>query len=324
MRTATSSPDAAALTPECVTDPEGAAIGVFRGSADPRRVTEFEQWLGCPVEYVIEFPHRATWEEIATPGYLADQWEGHPARLVVALAMLPDQEQGSMEAGARGEYDTYFVEYGRALVEGGRADSIIRPGWEFNGDWSPYFTADTQVFQQYWRRIVAALRSVEGQDFEIMWNPSVGGVDAVPYYPGDAWVDIVGIDAYDATGSPATYPYPADCDDTCLLERRTRAWESHIYGGDSGIQHYTTFARFRDKPVMLPEWGLWTRDDGTAGDDNPFFIEKMHEYISDPDNNVTMQAYFEFNDDDGEHRLMTDFPEAGEVFRDLFGPQPTD
>lgn len=307
-----------ARTADCEPRPGAADLGVFRGSGDPAPVDEFEQWLGCDVEYVIEFTHRATWEEIATPGYMTQQWDGDPRRLVVALAMLPDEEDGTMAAGARGEYDEYFESFGRELVEGGRGDSLIRPGWEFNADWSPYYTEDPQEFQEFWRRIVAALRSVDGQDFEFMWNPTVGGDDALPYYPGDDWVDIVGIDVYDATGSVGTYPYPANCDEDCRQERRTRAWESHLYGSDSGLRHYATFARFRDKPVMLPEWGLWNRLDGTAGGDNPYFIRQMYDFIMDPDNNVTMHAYFEYNDEDGEHRLMTDFPESAAVFRELF------
>jgi hypothetical protein len=34
-----------------------------------------------------------------------------------------------------------------------------------------------------------------------VWNVAASGVDPTPYYPGDSYVDWVGIDAYDATGA---------------------------------------------------------------------------------------------------------------------------
>ncbi len=44
----------------------------------------------------------------------------------------------------------------------------------------------------------------------------------------------------------------------------------------------------------------------------------MADFISDPDNRVGYQAYFESDGVTGTHRLMTDFPEAAARFRELF------
>ncbi len=72
--------------------------------------------------------------------------------------------------------------------------------------------------------------------------------------------------------------------------------------------------------MSLPEWGLWERPDGHGGGDNPYFIERMHEFIADPANNVAYQAYFEYDvKPDGNHRLR-DLKNSGRVFRELFAP----
>jgi hypothetical protein len=63
---------------------------------------------------------------------------------------------------------------------------------------------------------------------------------------------------------------------------------------------------------------MWERADQHGGGDNPEYLRRMHAFITDPKNRVAYQAYFEFDGSDGPHRLMTTYPESGEVFRGLF------
>ena len=161
-----------------------------------------------------------------------------------------------------------------------------------------------------------------GQRFGLDWNVNNGDgnpYDAADYYPGDDVVDVVGVDVYDVSGAPGTYPYPSACDDACRQERQTRAWNRHIYGGERGLAYWSRFAAAHGKPLSLPEWGLWDRPDGTGGGDDPMFVRRIHAFVTDPANNVLYQAYFEFDGGDGSHRLMTTFPRSGAVFRELFG-----
>lgn len=304
--------------PDCTPDPSDPDVGIYRGSGQPQRVDDFEQWLGCRVEYVVDFPARETWEQIAYPDYLLDIWADDPRRLVLSLAMLPTDEPATMEAGVAGEHDDAFASFGRALVADGREDALLRIGWEFNLLSSRWYVDDPALFRAYYRHIVEVLREVPGQSFEFIWNPGRSGVDAVPYYPGDDVVDYIGLDVYDAIASPGTYPYPADCDDACRGERQQRAW-LEMYEGDTGLASYAAFARERGRPLVLPEWGLWERFDDTGGELNTYFLRQMHRFITDPANGVVFHAYFENNNDLGRHRLMTSFPEAGHVYRDLFG-----
>jgi hypothetical protein len=247
------------------------------------------------------------------------EWRDTGYRIVHGLAMLPEQDpSATMEAGARGEYDQYYYDLGTRLVAGGQADAILRLGWEFNLATSRWHTKDPQVFVEYWRHVVGAMRAVPGQRFQFDWNVNNGhnAVDALDYYPGDDVVDYVGVDVYDVSWDSGTYPYPQGCDEICRTERQDRAW-GDIWGDERGLQFWAAFAGQHRKPMSLPEWGLWSRPDGHGGGEDPNFIRRMHDFIETHD--IAYQAYFEYTASDGPHRLMEDFPESAPVFRELFG-----
>jgi hypothetical protein len=295
-------------------------VGVFRDSAQPDRVAAFSAWLGCRVSVVVDFPARGTWEQVAAPEYLLRAWSGQPVDLVASVPLLPSDELATVAEVAAGVHDDPFRAFGQAAVAAGRPDLVVRLGWEFNLEGSRWFTDDPALFVAAWRRVVGAMRSVEGQRFRFLWNPGRSGVDALPAYPGDDVVDLIGLDVYDATGAPGTYPYPEDCDEVCRAARQRTAWEQELFGGPSGLARYAAFARARGKPFTVPEWGLWDRPDGTGGGDNPDFIRRMHAFLTDPAQAVAFHAYFEFDGSDGRHSLMEAFPVSGAVFRELFGP----
>jgi hypothetical protein len=249
------------------------------------------------------------------------EWRSSGYQAVYSVALLPGADRSAtIQAGARGEYDRYFAELARSLVAAGQADAILRLGWEFNLASSRWATDDPAAFIAYWRRVVAAMDAVPGARFAYDWNPNNGKntYDAVNYYPGDDVVDYIGIDAYDTSWAWRTYPYPDSCGAGCRAARQQAAWDRSIYGGRRGLGFWSAFARHRGKPLSLPEWGLWNRKDGHGGGDDPGYLRRMHAFIADPRNGVAYQAYFEFDGDDGEHRLMTTYPTAGKVFRELF------
>ena len=71
------------------------------------------------------------------------------------------------------------------------------------------------------------------------------------------------------------------------------------------------------------------REDGHGGLDNPYFIEQMHAFMSNPANRVAFHCYFDVNAPDGHHQLSpgrdgrepTAFPRAAMRFRELFRKQ---
>jgi len=77
----------------------------------------------------------------------------------------------------------------------------------------------------------------------------------------------------------------------------------------------------------FPEWGLLnysstSRWVGYGGGDNPYFIQKMHDFFMDPANKVVMHAYFDVsNSHEGDYRIgpsNTRHPLASAKYRQLF------
>lgn len=302
---------------------DGAAVqaGVFR-STSSSAVEAFEAWLGREVPYVLDFSARQTWEEIANPSYVIDQWAASGRRPVYSVALLPENGQSSMAAGARGENRHHFRRLAEQLVAKGQADAILRLGWEFNGDWYRWSAHDGEEFKQYWRHTVEAMRSVPGQRFEFDWSVNSGpgqSGDAVTRYPGDDVVDYVGVDFYDASWAPDSYPYPTPCAADCRLTHQQNAWTARTTEA-RGLFFWRDFARAHGKSLTIPEWATGTRPDGHGGGDNPYYIRKMYEFLHDPDNNVAYHNYFEYDGGGVAGRLMAgQYPEAAAAYRQLFG-----
>jgi hypothetical protein len=205
-------------------------------------------------------------------------------------------------------------------VAQGHEDAVIRIGWEMTLKSWPWGIKDYEVYTKFWRKIVTAMRSVPGEKFKFDWNVNNGFNDyrdATKYYPGDKYVDYVGVDAYDLNAT--VYPYPKKCNTECRTTRQQEAWDENIFGNEWGLDFWSGFANSHKKPLSLPEWGLWTLFNGSdGGDDNPYYIKQMYEFINDPNNNVAYAAYFNYDDADGNHTLDKAFPKGGKMYKKLF------
>jgi hypothetical protein len=285
-------------------------VGVFRGAVNKSAVAEWEAWLGRPAYRVMDYFARESWDKIAAPSWWVDGWSRSAwrDRIVYSVPMLPDTPS-SLAAGARGEYDAHFERLARMLIGRGQGAATIRLGWEFNGEWHRWNAAvDPHAFVIYWRRIVSAMRRQPGAAFRFDWCPNLGRGSIAPdrAYPGDEYVDYVGADVYDHGWAPG-YRDPA---------LRWRELVEQPYG----LRWQRDFARAHGKRLSFPEWGVVERADGHGGGDNPYFIERMHDWIAA--NDVAYHVYFEVDMPGAPIRLMTGrFPEAAAAFRRLFGPQ---
>ncbi|GAB6898959.1 glycoside hydrolase family 26 protein [Kineosporia succinea] len=298
-------------------------LGLFSGT-DLKATQTFEKWLGRDLTFATVFGERATWSDIADPGRNVTMWKDSGYRIVMAVPMLPDTmaatKVAAMEQGAQGKFNDQFVQLAETLVENGQSKAVLRVGWEFNLKSWTWGIDDPGTFIAFYRQIVDAMRSVDGQQFEFDWNPNNGfnPYDAKDYYPGGEYVDYVGVDVYDLHSG--IYPYPRNCDDSCREDLQSRAWKENIYGGPRGLEFWTNFAKQQGKPVSLPEWGLWdVYADHSGGADNPQFIKYMHDYITWAPNNVAYADYFNLNSEYGEHSLTTSFPDSRKQFLKLFG-----
>lgn len=294
--------DAAELTVE--------KLGVFRGSGKSDQVTEYENWLGKPVAYTLDFIGRASatasdpWDKIDDPSWVCNQWRGRSSRLILSTAMLPNT-RFSLAAGAGGDYDSHWRQFGQTMVARGCQDTVIRLGWEFNGKFFPWAAGGKEAsFVAYWRRIVNTLRNIPNQQFLFDWCPLAGveNANVEAAWPGAQYVDFIGLDAYDTADTSITDP-----------AKRWAFQVSRPYGLD-WLQQFVTD---KQKPMSFPEWGITVRDgDDLGGGDNPNYIARMLEWISAHD--VAYASYFEVDAAEADHRLMTNqFPKASAEYRRL-------
>jgi Glycosyl hydrolase family 26 len=210
--------------------------------------------------------------------------------------------------GAAGQDDQYFRSFAEQLVQGGQAAATIRIGWEMTGDWFAWTGAkDPADWVGAYRSAVTAMRSVAGQQFTFDWNVSLGFADPVPLYPGDAYVDLIGADHYDASFGSIS---PSD---------HAAVWAAYV-NAPKGLNWLAGFAKAHGKRMSFPEWGLSNRCDGHGGNDDPYFIQAMHDWMSQHD--VAYEAYYE-SADAGVCATFAmssgKFPEATALYRKLFG-----
>jgi hypothetical protein len=172
-----------------------------------------------------------------------------------------------------------------------------------NGDWYRWSAAkDPASWRAYYRRIVLAMRSVPGQSFRFDWTMNLGSsaIPAAYAYPGDAYVDYIGIDVYDwKWGDPTATP------------AQRWAW---VKTQPYGLDWVSAFANIHHKQLTVPEWGLARRQvmsNGGGGDD-PLFVRNLIAWAKTE--GVKYEAYFNTLD----HSISNgQFPNAARTYRAL-------
>ncbi|MDQ3814538.1 MAG: beta-mannanase [Armatimonadota bacterium] len=313
----------------------------------------FATWLNRPVVWAEDFEPIERWDNNIEGGsWQLGEWSAWKKavpgrRLILSVPLLPGGwdrsgpksgegagQKVSLEAGAKGEYNEHFKDLAQNLVQYNLADSILRLGWEFNGGWYTWRASDNpKAWAEYWQQIVKAMRAVPGAEkLKFCWNPALGWLQfpADQAWPGDEYVDFVGLDVYDDSWQSNTYPWPADATPEDIEARRHKVWNDVLLNGQHGLMVYKNFAAKHNKPFSIPEWGVSKRQDTHGGLDNPYFIEQMHKFITDPANNVYFHCYFDVQAGDGHHQLSpglsgteaTEFPLSAAKFKELFGLAP--
>lgn len=263
----------------------GAAdLAVYKGAGcDGRKLLpDFERWLGRPVDRVVDFAARDSFDKmLSSTRWISGCWRDEGAKLVLSLPMIPNGKDVSLAKAAEGAYDDTFYALAQILVADGHAASVIRLGWEFNGGWYPWAAkGDAKNWVLAWRRIVATMRRVEGARFLFDWNPTLGWQQIPPdqLYPGDEWVDVIGLDVYNQTWNKGVH----------TPEDRWKDLRDQSYG----LAWHAKFAQEHGKRLSFPEWGTGTRPDGHGAGDDPLFVQRMADWMSKLP--VLYQGYWDY------------------------------
>ena len=249
------------------------SLGVYAGTT-ASGVRTFEDWLGKPVDFIAVHTDRvdwANWQNSILSGI--QNFGGESAELAWTIPMFSDQ--GTLAGAAAGDYDAYFVKAAKTMLAGRPGDSAIyvRIGEEFNlSTWPWAAKGHEQEFIQAYRHFVDAFRSVSSK-FKFEWNVNLGdfGMDPATAYPGDAYVDIVGMDFY--------YKLKWDSADPLT------AWNTKV-SQKYGLQWVEDFAKSHGKPTAYNEWGV---DSDTAGP----YVQKAKEWFDS--HNVLYESLWDAN-----------------------------
>ena len=145
-----------------------------------------------------------------------------------------------------GEYDEFLKDYATTIRDFGHP-VIFRLGNEMNGDWCPYAgyntSRDPMVFKEFYRYVYSFFQEAAVDNVIWAWNPNAESFpnfkwnETLMYYPGDEFVDVVGMTAYN-TG---TY-YAATGE----------KWQEFnvLYGN-----LYNEYVRDFGQPLMICEFG---------------------------------------------------------------------
>lgn len=283
------------------------------GYKSTARMQAVESWRGSRTDLATTYLTHESWSAIAGSEWSISTFDGYGGRLSLGLPLLPDDRRGQWGDILSGSKDDVFRTVARQLVRHGRGDTVVRVGWEANGDWYPWaVTAGTaDQYRQAFRRVVTLMRAeAPGLTF---WQDLAAGTaiagqtdrmdPLTKLYAGNDVVDGISVDHYDFYGMAA---------------RTLSQWPTAIRpAGAAGLQEAADFARAKGKGFAVPEWGLH----GVQGNgDNPFFMTQMWGFFQANKDVLVYESYFNEPDSYIRNAIWdaNQNPLSATVYRDLW------
>jgi beta-mannanase len=202
---------------------------------------------------------------------------------------------------AAGTYDSALQGSVQAWAQAGYKTLYYRPGWEFNGNWYPWSIQSATDLQNYiaaFQHIYTVLHAAAntyGVTLSVVWNPNVGGNQAggtstwANWYPGNNYVDVIGIDNY---GAPVDSTDPANAPGSATSYTPLQA---------------IAFAEANNKPFSIPE---------TGGDNSDGFITALGTVISQAKVNWSYIGLWD--DNTGGGNVFSSSSSVGAAFKQTF------
>jgi len=280
---------------------------------DAAHVEAFCSARARPCKIAHTYTDRSSYASMtAGTAWTFDNFADFPGVLVISQGLVPDNGTREMSNCAAGRFDEQWRLFGTLMASTGRGDSIVRLGWEFNESTMPWRGTDPSVYIKCFRHAVAAIRATDSEvliDWTINGHHTpktlCGGV-STNCYPGDAYVDIIGIDNYDH------YPWSP-----------TKAAFDRTANRAEGLNWLLAFATAHDKPFSVGEWGVVPT--GDAKRENPAFIGWMHSWFATHAPQLAYEAYFTNCDPGGVQSSLYDTssdcrrnPASARAYRSLY------
>ncbi len=255
---------------------------------------------GADLDVVSVFPSRESWSALHNSWWLSSVPAGH--RGTVAIGMPTWPRNGNLATAAAGGYNAEWQRFG-AEVAKRYPTAYVRIGVEMNlpNGWHATAATKDQWIRAFQQASVSLKRG--GPALRVVWNPNegvgqTGFADAAQVWPGDAYVDVVGIDAYDW--------WPAYTSEASWIAHRD---------GRYGWNHWLNFARAHGKKFALPEWGLAKDQVG----DNPRFFGYVYPWMQANAADIAYESYFNEPDAYIRSDLLQQNPRGAAAYRSWVG-----
>jgi len=279
----------------------------------PLRVSsQFVILTGCSgksiEEYGIErdvygtWMGRTSWEDLKKGNWLWTEESGLPAwreahygrATDIGVPLIPTDSGKDLDSllseCIAGKQDSTYISLGSMMAKYGTKTVFARIWWEFNMhpvEQSP------ELFVQAWQRAIPLIRegfkqsALTGQTIEIVWCTNAGAPNPEPFYPGDAFVDLIGSDTYGMTWSK---------DNPTTEQMLNRVKNAPFMMG-----WHKDFAERHKKPVCLGEWGNVAPKDGSSEDsrgkgDCPQYIDAIYDWAENHKYGCRYLCYFNLAD----------------------------
>lgn len=185
-------------------------------------------------------------------------------------------DDGSLTEINSGRDDQWILSQAEAIKNFGH-HIYLRLMPEMNGNWYPGYSGDPAAYIAAWRHVHQLFAQAGAGNVSWVWCPNVGPADWDKYYPGNAYVDVIGVDGF----SNVKYGYQS-------FEQMFSPFLTHFAGR---------------KPLMIVE----TATDSGAGDPGAgvasaaSYINGMRSYLEDvagPKYGVIAVCWFDTDDTD--------------------------
>jgi hypothetical protein len=197
---------------------------------------------------------------------------------------------GAVTAGKR---DAYLRAQADAVKTFGQP-VFIRLDWEMNATWYPEWNVPAVSPAQFiaaWRHVYDVFQAQGATNAAFVWCVNVwrgpNNTDNSAWYPGDAYVDWVGVDGY---------PQSAASD--------------YLLSAPDGLNAMAGFAATHDKPLMLAEWAPQLPQPDTAAP-----VDLILDWAKAHPKTVKALVYFDFVVDKKDYQLVDHGVGAAELRR---------
>ena len=248
--------------------------GVYVGN-DIQSLAEYETFTQSAVNNVLNYLNNDNWSAFdSSINYETQLWSYSDTPSIWGVPLTVTGTP--LSEVASGEHNKEFLAAATALSRmkpSSDGNIYIRLGWEFNGDWMPWSASGNEdSFIAAFQNIVSIFRSVSST-FKFVWDVNEGGgkIDPTQAYPGDNYVDVIGMDSY--------YNTQWDSQDPAV------AFEQKV-SEKFGLQWQQDFADAHKKATAMSEWGV---NNDTSG---PYVKEMMSWFT---DHNMLYENYWNSN-----------------------------